>query len=88
MRKDDRRDTLEEVRNAWRDAAFGLSDRAQQHMDDALELLQNLERPGRSASVRTVRNYIQAAQHAVTGSDSLGAVLALVAAQQALEEQA
>lgn len=82
-----RGEALEQLHHAWRDAALGAPDQAQRHICEVLDLLdysvaQHFES---SVSVQAARGYIEDARDAVAQSDSLGVILALVAAMKELE---
>jgi hypothetical protein len=83
-------DAVEQLHHAWREAAFGAPDHAKRHMGEVLDLLDYAvqQRSDSAASVQKVRDYIESARAAVKRSDSLGVVLALVAALQELEHEA
>jgi len=82
-------DAVEQLHNAWREAALGAPDHAKRHIGEVLELLDCAvqQRSESAASIQTVRGYIESARAAVKQSDSLGIVLALVAALQELEHK-
>ena len=81
---------VEQLHNAWREAALGAPDHAKRHIGEVLELLDYVvqQRSESTASVETVRGYIESARAAAKQSDSLGVVLALIAALQELEQGA
>jgi outer membrane PBP1 activator LpoA protein len=82
-------DAVEQLHNAWREAALGAPDHAKRHIGEALELLDHAVQQGSesTASSQKVRDYIESARAAVGRADTLGVVLALVAAQQELEHE-
>ena len=83
-------DAVEQLHQAWREAALGDPDHAKRHIGEALELLDHAVQQrseSTASSVQALRGYIESARAAVGRSDSLGVVLALVAAQQELEHE-
>jgi len=72
-------DAVEQLQHAWREAAFGAPEYAKQHIDAVEELLESSE------SNDAALSFVEAARSAVQHNDSLGVVLALVAALQELE---
>jgi hypothetical protein len=85
MHKDNRLEALNELQHAWSEAAFGLADQAKKHMGEALELIDEPTGPPPVGSTETARQFINDAQAAVDRADSLGAVLAIIAAAKELE---
>ena len=82
-------DAVEQLQNAWREAALGAPDHARRHIQEVLELLDYVvqQRSDSKASIETVRDYIESARDAAQRSDSLGIVLALIAALQEFERE-
>jgi hypothetical protein len=82
-------DAVEQLQNAWREAALGAPDHASRHIQEVLELLDYVvqQRSESKASIETVRDYIESARAAAQRSDSLGIVLALIAALQEFERE-
>jgi hypothetical protein len=83
-------DAVEQLHNAWREAALGAPDHARRHIGEALDLLDYAvqQRAESMGSLEAVRGYIESARAAAKQSDSLGVVLALIAALQELEQEA
>ena len=77
-----RGDTLEQLNQAWREAALGTKDQNKRHMGEILERLEQS-----TGADEAVRDCIESARAAVKRSDSLGVVLALVAAMQELQHE-
>lgn len=82
-------DAVEQLHNAWREAALGAPDHAKRHIGEVLELLDYAveQRSESTGSLQAVRGYIESARAAAKQADSLGVVLALVAALQELEHE-
>ena len=82
-------DAAEQLQHAWRNAALGAPNQAKRHIGEVLELLHDAvqQRSESTASVQAVRDYMESARAAAKQSDSLGVVLALVAALQELEHE-
>jgi hypothetical protein len=82
-------DAVEQLQNAWREAALGAPAQEKRHIGEVLDLLDcAIERRSEStASIQTVRGHIESARAAAKQSDSLGVVLALIAALQELEQE-
>ena len=80
---------LRELRDARRQAPTGELEAAKQHIDEALELLDDAlaKRPGPKPSARAIRSYIAEARFVLTQSDSSRAVWALSEALRALEPE-
>jgi len=72
-------DAVEQLQHAWREAAFGGPEYAEQHINAVEQLLES------TGANDAALNYVEAARSAVQHRDSLGVVLALVAALQELE---
>ena len=82
-------DAVEQLRHAWREAAFGAPDHAKRHIEEILQLLNSVmqQRSESTASVQRLGDYIESARAAAKHSDMLGVVLALIAAEQELAHQ-
>src|SRR5438067_1205377 len=81
------KDLLSELMQARYRAAGGAMDEAQQHITEALQLLDDAlgRRPGPKLSVRAIRGYFDEALSAVKNGDSHRAVAALGSALEAIE---
>jgi hypothetical protein len=86
MHKVDGREAVQQLQDAWRDAALGKSTLAKEHIHEALDSLDELIALRRwpAARLRAVRGYMEEARAAVLRSDELGMILATVAALQEL----
>ena len=80
-------DLLKELRNARLHATAGEMEAAKEHIDEALDLLDDAlaRRPGPKPSMRAIRGYIAEAGFALTQRDSRRAESALSEALRALE---
>ena len=80
-------DAVEQLHHAWRQVALGVSGQVNGHIRETLDLLDHAveQRSASTATLTTVRSYLESARCAIKHSDSLGVVLALVAALQELE---
>ena len=88
MHIDMRREALQQLDHAWKHAALGSTEQAEQYVCRALELVdralaQFLER---NIFVRIVHRHIEEGRAAIAQSDLLGAMLALLAALMVLQQ--
>jgi hypothetical protein len=81
------KDLLSELMQARYRAAGGALDEAQQHITEALELLDDSlgRRPGPKPSVRAIRGYLTDAHFSLKNGDSNRAAAALGLALEAIE---
>ena len=81
---------LQELRDARRNANAGVMDKAREHLDKALHILEAevwIPGPRPKASVWSIRAYISEARFAITKSNSRRAISALDQALNALEPE-
>lgn len=84
----DRCEAVQHLHDAWRHAALGHSNLAKEQIHEALDVLDELIAQRPRSVMRSVRGYIEDARTAITRSDSLGMILATIAALQELEDRA
>src|ERR1700730_11050447 len=86
MQTDDRREVSGHLDEAWRRAAVDDLKRSQQHINRALDLLDDAVAQGQESAivVRMVRRHVEEGRSAIAQSDLLGAMLGAVAALDVL----
>ena len=87
MKNLEKSEAVQQLHCAWRHAALGHSSSAEEHVREALDALDEMIAQRPQSMARAVRGYIQDAREAIKQSDSLGMILATVAALQELEHE-
>lgn len=87
MKNLEKSEAVQQLHCAWRHAALGHSSSAEEHISEALDALDEMVAQRPRSIADTVRGYIEDARAAVRHSDSLGMILATVAALQELERE-
>lgn len=83
----ERYEAVQQLHCAWRDAALGNPNSAEEHIREALDALEQVVAQRPRSKAGALRGYIEDARAAVMRSDSLGMILATVAALQELESE-
>ena len=88
MHTDERREALQQLDHAWKHAAVGATEQAEQYVCRALELLDHAvaQRHEPKILVRMVHRHIEEGRAAIAQCDLLGAMLALLAALMVLQQ--
>ena len=86
MHTDDRREASSHLDEAWRRAAVDDLKRSEQHINRALDILDDAVARGQESAivVRMVRRHVEEGRSAIAQSDLLGAMLGTVAALDVL----
>jgi hypothetical protein len=88
MHTDERREALQQLDHAWKYAAVGATEQAEQYVCRALGLLDHAvaQRHGPRIFVQMVQRHIEEGRAAITQSDLLGAMLAFIVALNVLQQ--